>query len=555
MMLFRSITDCAIYQIIDDLSEEGAGLLEKVDRFTSVLVSSIPSSVIGGEDNRDENDLVSEDVNLGWKKNIFTGWEWEKTRLEEEIIDISDDVQIPLLKEDDILGEVKTIDTLIFLAVQTEALFPLKDSTFKLESDEEAKMIREELLMAPGEANPPLYQPYDEMASDEAMSRIFFYGIGSPLLMNQSSNNHTKYADLGPFVVDLDLSEVEVRPGFRPYGFRAHFDADQKITAIFDYVTNELVQPGDGDAWEVAKYAMKQTVFTVVTAREHLFWSHILVSNIMTRTKTESLPPTHPIRRLLTVFSFRTNYINNSARESLIPELSLVHRATALTFESLLELFESSYKSCNIFEPFVDQKIGTDLKKMSDAGNFPMHSDGVEYYTVVRDFVREWLEVAGDSAKDSYADEFYKELAAATKGMAYELPPLDTDDARIDALSQLIFVVTAYHELVGTVIDYTELPSHMGFRALNDGSVTTDLQSYLLTLALTASTGLRMPDLMATFPNFFGVDGAPKWEIDVWSNFQTSLQKQSQNVRDANKSRKYDFQYFDPAKMECAVSL
>jgi hypothetical protein len=64
-----------------------------------------------------------------------------------------------------------------------------------------------------------------------------------------------------------------------------------------------------------------------------------------------------------------------------------------------------------------------------------------------------------------------------------------------------------------------------------------------------------MPDLMATFPNFFGVDGAPKWEIDVWSNFQTSLQKQSQNVRDANKSRKYDFQYFDPAKMECAVSL
>jgi hypothetical protein len=284
----------------------------------SVLVASIPSTVIGGDGDRDENDLVSEDVNLGWKKNIFTGWEWETTRLEEEIIEFSDDIEIPLLKDDDILGELKKINTLIFLAVQTETLFPLSDSTFKLESDEEAKMIREELLMAPGEASPPLYQPWDEMASDEAMSRIFFYGIGSPLLMNQSPNNHTKYADLGPFVVDLDLSEVEVRPGFRPYGFRAHFDADQKITAIFDYVTNKLVQPGDGDAWEVAKYAMKQTVFTVVTAREHLFWSHILVSNIMTRTKTVSLPPTHPIRRLLTVFSFRTNYINNNARESLV---------------------------------------------------------------------------------------------------------------------------------------------------------------------------------------------------------------------------------------------
>eukprot|EP00978_Attheya_sp_CCMP212_P002945 scaffold6057_cov66-Attheya_sp.AAC.5 len=550
--LSTCISDCVVYNRVD-LSKEGQRLFNKVDEFTRILVATVPPDIISDKENAKDTYLVSSMVDLGWKRTGSGFTDWKPERVKETVIRIPEDVKIPILTEDDVFGEVNGF---IFDVLTSHRLFPLKDTTF-VATDEEAKMLRAELLLAPTpeQACPVPYTVWDELSSDEAMSRLFFYGLGSVLMFNQSAVDHSKYADLGPFVVDINLSDLPVRAGFRRYGFRAHFNADQAITAIFDYVTDKLVKPGDGDAWEIAKYIMKTTVMTVVTAREHLMWAHMLVSNTLARVKTRLLPPSHPIRRLLTVFTFRTNYINNAAAESLLPKLGIVNRSTAFTFDSLLKVFESSYKGCNIFQPFTEQSIGPDLKKMSDDGKFPMYADGVAYFNVVHEFVREWMETAGDSVYDDDADNFFQQMKEATKGQAYEIPLCETDEERINVLSQLIFVVTAYHELVGTVIDYFQLPSFMGLRALRDGSTTTDLQAYLNGMALAAFTAVRMPDLMRSFPNFFGKDGAPEWEVTVWSNFQENLKIRSEQVKEANKTRKYPFKTFDPVQLECAVSV
>jgi hypothetical protein len=279
-------------------------------------VAYIPADIIAGTDAAEDTALVSSKVDLGWKRTGSGFGDWESTRLRQKVVRIPEDVEIPILREDDVFGE---INGFIFKVLTSKRVYPLVDTTF-VATDEEAKMLREELLLAPTpeQACPVPYHVWDEMSSDEAMSRLFFYGIGSVLLFNQSAVDHSKYADLGPFVVDINLSDLPVRPGFRRYGFRAHFNADQAITAIFDYVTDQLVKPDHGDAWEIAKYAMKQTVITVITAREHLMWSHMMVANTLARVKTRFLPPSHPIRRLLTVFTFRSNYINNSASETLV---------------------------------------------------------------------------------------------------------------------------------------------------------------------------------------------------------------------------------------------
>jgi hypothetical protein len=105
------------------------------------------------------------------------------------------------------------------------------------------------------------------------------------------------------------------------------------------------------------------------------------------------------------------------------------------------------------------------------------------------------------------------------------------------------------------VIEYVQLPSFMGLRALRDGSTTTDLQAYLNGLILAAFTGEPNPRLMRSFPNFFGKDGAPEWEVTVWSNFQKNLKIRSEQVQEANKTRKYPFKTFDPVQLECAVSV
>ena len=59
-------------------------------------------------------------------------------------------------------------------------------------------------------------------------------------------------------------------------------------------------------------------VMTVVTAREHLQWSHMIASNALARATILYLPPDHPIRRLLKVFTFNTNAVNSDAQEVLV---------------------------------------------------------------------------------------------------------------------------------------------------------------------------------------------------------------------------------------------
>lgn len=100
----------------------------------------------------------------------------------------------------------------------------------------------------------------------------------------------------------------------------------------------------------------KVTAFLVMTVQEHLTWTHFLASNDTTREMTTHLPPSHPIRRLLTVFTFRATEVNLGAVDNLIPEMGILHRTTGLEYEALQEVFEMAYKTCNIFEPISQRK-------------------------------------------------------------------------------------------------------------------------------------------------------------------------------------------------------
>ena len=291
-------------------------LINEVDDYTAFVVATIPPKLIGIEP-IDDSAVRSEDVDLGWSKGFFDG-EWNKDPPNSEDIVVANQyatLSIPLLSEDDFHGyaEIGALEVL-----RNPIILPLRDK-FCTVSDEGAEQLLDELRLLPkeGQANPIPYHTWDEMSSDEAMSRIFFYGIGSCLMHNQSAT-YNQHQELGPFVVDMDLCNYQVRPGFARYGSRLHFDAEQNITAIFDYGSEKLIKPGEGQAWEKAKYVAKQTTITLVTVREHLLWTHVLLSNTMTRVKTQELPPGHPLRRLLTVFTFRTNYVNNSATAALV---------------------------------------------------------------------------------------------------------------------------------------------------------------------------------------------------------------------------------------------
>ena len=323
----------------------------------------------------------------------------------------------------------------------------------------------------------------------------------------------------------------------------------QNRTAIFDYAKGTMFEPIDKEDWKEAKYLAKATAMVLVTVREHLVNTHLIVANVATRASTIELPPNHPIRRLLTIFTFRTTEVNIGAFALLVPENSLLHRGTAFTHDAMKEVFDSAYTESIAFNPFYRREYIPELIKLSNDNKFPYIDQGEEYYDIIQSFVSEWIKKSGGQAEDEQAMNFYNAIKESTKGQAYEIPDYKSQGDMIHVCSQIIFTVTAYHELVGTVVDYSCLPNRAGFRVCENGQ-SNDLQSFLIQAMITATTNVGIPLLDSKFDHFFGVGGAPDWEMTLWGRFRTGLKNQSKRVQAEDVLRDIEFKNFDPCNFE-----
>ena len=529
-------------------SPETKGVVRQTDQFTQFVLLVFPPQIITQiEDGTSTNeDIVSKEIDLGWK---LVRDEWVEMKVKEMVVKVSDKFSFIILQEDDIYAIFPTVLSWMGNFLGSKIIYPLKDKIQFAETNEQAVTLFQEVKLS--EALPKSYHTWSDMLTDENFSRIFFNGMGVVLL--DGADNEA--GELGPYLVDMPLQNFETRQGFRPYGARIHFDDDQMVAAIFDYHKEKLYRPGD-DGWARVKFVAKTSMITLVTAREHLVYTHLLLSNSTTRHSTIILPPSHPIRRLLTIFIHRTNTVNFNAVNNLVPENSLLHRGTGFEYKALVEVFEGSFESCDIYKPFPMRKTHPALLALSKEGKLPYMSEGTGYYNIVKKFVKQWLDEAGDAANDDLAETFYEAMKAGTKGQSYELPDYETADSMVDLLSQIIFVVTAWHELVGGVVDYVSLPSQCGFRITEDDSqIGSDLQSYFLMGIVGASTSIRMPFLMRGFKNFFGKGVGQDWEVTVWGDFLAALEKQSEAVKKADAKRAVEFKSFDPENFECSVSV
>lgn len=557
------LLDCCVDAVVGGVLLEQADLKPETKQILAMIqgdsttISSIlqaPSDFIKRIENPPtDNDIETDNVNLGWVKTGSSFESWAPGRVRQITHDVSRKFSTVILGEDDQFGKYTFVEKMLGKALRNRLFFPMEDSAVILKDDQLAARVLSDLKLEQGKALPITYTTDFNMQTDESFSRIFFYGLGSVLLAKQEE---VSIGENGPFVVDMPLHNLATRKLYRKYGARVHFNQEQQVTVIYDYAMEKLVQPGDA-GWEAAKMLAKVTAFTLVTAREHLMWTHLIASNVATRESTLKLPPSHPIRRLLTIFKFRATEVNLEAFDALVPNTSFLHRSTGFKYSALKQIFDMSYTTCDIFEPFADRKYNSALQKLSDEGKFPYISRGTEYFEIVRGFVRDWIDHAGDEATNHYARAFYHGCKDATKGQKYELPPDMTHDSMVNLLSSIIFAVTAYHELVGHVVDYTILPSRAGFRLCKEDPTEIDLQSLLLTSIIAASTSVPMPKLMSKFDNFFGSGGAPAWEKSVWSSFLTKLQEQAAKVQreDAARPVGMQFKYFDPAEFECSVSV
>jgi len=536
-----------------DFSEETKSILREEmseDNYSFVMPLVAPGDFIKANENPPKsNDVKTSEVNYGWKKG--SSGKWKKVDVRKFKQNISSRFKIVILDEGDLLNDRFTlVERLTQDVLKTKYIFPMNDLDYVCKDRKVVAKIMDDLQLSVGKAMPDSYNSDFNMETDESFSRIFFYGIGCVLLEKQE---HVSDSEHGPFEVDMPLQDLAVRRLYRKLGARVHFSKEQKVTAIFDYGQGKLFQPGQ-DGWEDAKLLAKVTCFTLTTAREHLVWTHWLVSNNASREITLNLNPEHPIRRLLSVFTFRTNVVNSEAFDLLMPEFSMLHRACGFTIEALRSVFDASFADSTVFKPFPEKDYNPALQELIDAGRFPYAMQYASYYEIVRGFVRAWLAKAGDASSDAEARSFYEAMKSTTRGQSYELPEFGAE-ALVDLCSTIVFTVTGYHELIGHVVDYSVFPWRAGVRLTKNDPSRVDLQSLLLFGLISASTSKRMPLLMSPFRNYFGAGGAPSWERELWDGFVAELEWQSEKVRAEEATADFEWKYGDPARYECSVSV
>ena len=278
---------------------------------------------------------------------------------------------------------------------------------------------------------PPSCTPWEEMSSDDAMSMLAFEGVAQLYLLGKDAwqearekyasapGNSAAHSDCRgtvpqalpldvpapegtQFVVDLTvLSKYEVRPRFEKYGAAAFFGKDKELLAIYCCDIDGVGAPGaeaergghmvrkEHEAWEHAKFVFRSTIISALTLREHLTYTHWIVSNRVSFASREWLGKDHPVRRLLKLFTFRTPTINLISMHTLMAENMLLHRASAFTLKGVLDAFEDAAANFK-YRPFPEEMAD---KKLPKGTKLPLEEDGVEVWGKYTDFFEEYVNV------------------------------------------------------------------------------------------------------------------------------------------------------------------
>ena len=377
---------------------------------------------------------------------------------------------------------------------------------------------------------------WDDRYSDRALELLAFDGVAQHMLekLPQAQDDGSYYGIFFNFMDALD-----VRPGFAKYGADAFFTKEGKVVKIIRQ--NKTIRPGDKD-WEYAKLAFRGSLLVKVTAIDHLLTVHETVANYLTQSSREQLPPAHPLRRLIKPFTFRSNAINYASSYALNPEHAMLHRATSLSTKGLEQTFSNPWK----FETFPDYMARHNV----DTVTLPFYKDGMDYWTAVRGFVGDYVDLyyATDDtiASDKDVQNFYKFLSDKWKVSSR---PLTKDNLK-DVVAQAILMVTGMHNYVGTIAEYVVDPAFTPFSWV-EGELAGRPGTTVRTGIIMAATGFPQPMLMEDFTHLMLDDKAKA----ICKKFQSIAAQLTNTIDGRNANRPQKFLSFSPSHMEISVGI
>jgi hypothetical protein len=419
---------------------------------------------------------------------------------------------------------------------------------------------------------------YTDMSSDEAISRLAFFGCACHYTQRVGDIwkpgfgiPEQKSLENAVYVNDMTvLSIFRVRKPFEHYGAAAYFDKDFQLLAIYWSHGSRLVGKDD-QFWEHAKYVWRSSFFAYVTICDHLIVTHMIECNAFVSASRKCLPTDHPLRLFIKPFTYHTVSVNYQAAVSLINRRGLVHRIWAFDYDEFLKLCDyisTNYKF-RLLTEFISPSMSPEKNNKSKEEwdkVYPIYNDVKNFWKIIQRYVAKFFEInynlrveidddhqenkSDDKLPvDSYITDFIDELCKQLG-----IPGITSLKRFVDVLSQLIADSTGIHEHVGQVSDYLIDPTFIGAK-LQAGKQIQNIQTYTQILILGVVTGLRMPGILEDWGHLIQHKQYYKENFKNYQDFKNELRKLSEDIEYRNKKRRYPFQSFNPKYIECSASV
>mmetsp|Transcript_80018 Transcript_80018/g.259395 ORF Transcript_80018/g.259395 Transcript_80018/m.259395 type:complete len:724 (-) Transcript_80018:500-2671(-) len=385
-----------------------------------------------------------------------------------------------------------------------------------------------------------------------------------------------------PFRVALNIfSTFEVRLHMGKYGTDLYFNEDG-LPVLIKTPDGEIVLRGD-KSWQYWKFVWRSTFITVITLVDHLHLAHFRTANLLSRAVREALDPEFPIRRLASIFTFGSIFVNLQAMHTLAGPNHLLHRATPFKEFTKLSSVVPSGDSGIITDItdlpaikalMVDQEWEKLHPKLKEA---PFFADGRLLVGAFRKLMDSIFAVSWEgtmcSANGTYSlnmkrmrtvifnesrEAHYALTPEAYEWLSAKVESCNTGNAKrvmADRLVAYFFIVTGWHRHVGFVGDYYADPE-LATMSWKDGEKFGRPRQHIITTIINVFTSTHQPLLKEDYSHLF--DGMKpdlgKEYKSTWKMFLKDLDEIEAEINRRNMKREILNINMSPLILESAIS-
>ncbi len=365
------------------------------------------------------------------------------------------------------------------------------------------------------------------------------------------------------YVADDDRYVVDYSPFFKnifdPVVCVFKLDSEQLMPESIT-IGEQRIAPGD-DGWERAKVVANALDARYCVFTRHLLDTHLLIGEAYA-ISAFSLPPKHPLRPFLDVFTYGTLVVNDFAYKLLITPASYFIQSEFTSPAHAMTLFQNSMDAFSLNDLIVPDYVAK--RGIDKLPNHPYVEDAPEVWTCFKDFVSNYVGglFADDAAvqNDAQLQGWYSKLASLLPNRDITDDPLDSLDTLSNVLSCLLYNNVS-HEVCGDFSSFGESddPEHkkfVNFQRLKDGDTTSPPEMadvFLLDQGAFAGRFNVGGNNMMTVPVDKLVDD-PGLRRAV-SAFQGELRTLDAKFKQRNEARKIPFLRMMPNKWEISISF